>query len=743
MTAPFGGHIGDTAAESVPWWPEPVRAPKGSPNVVFIVLDDVGFADLGCYGSEINTPNIDRIAARGLRYTNFHTTAICSSSRACLLTGRNHHSVGMASVSNWDTGFPGSRGHVASSAGNLGEILRPFGYGTFAVGKWHLTSMREVSHGGPYDHWPLRRGFDRFYGFFDGANNWAPSDLVYDNHRVLPPDRPDYHLTEDLVDRSIEFVRDQVSVYPEKPFFLYFCPFACHCPYHAPQAFIDKQRGKYDRGWDVVRAERLARQKSLGVVPASTKLPPRNPDVEAWDDLTDDERAFTARIFEAYAAMLEHTDAEIGRLMAHLEKIGKLDDTLVVLVSDNGATREGGPLGDVNWYRSSNAMPLGDISAQMDQLDQVGGPLTGAVNATGWAMVGNTPLKRYKGNTHGGGVRDPLIVSWPARLAAGGQLRDQFCHMIDIVPTVLDLLGAPSPSSIGGVEQQPIEGSSLMATLDDPAEPTPKSVQYFEMHGHRGIWRDGWKAVTFHTPHTNFADDQWELYHLDDDVGECDDLAGEHPEIVAELVEQWWHEARKYNVLPLDDRLLERFLVRPPNPITDRTRFEYYDDAYIPTEAMPDLRDVSYTITAHIDHPHATSDGVIAACGDRHMGYAFYIKDGALNFHYNAAGDRSSVVSSAPVPLGPVTVSYRFDKTGHLEGTGSLFVDETEVGRGTVAPTIGVTFAPLGLAIGSGRASSVCVDYEGPFRYRGTIDRVVFDIGDDRETKSLPTYMND
>ena len=244
----------------------------------------------------------------------------------------------MASVSNWDTGFPGSRGHVASSAGNLGEILRPFGYGTFAVGKWHLTSMREVSHGGPYDHWPLRRGFDRFYGFFDGANNWAPSDLVYDNHRVLPPDRPDYHLTEDLVDRSIEFVRDQVSVYPEKPFFLYFCPFACHCPYHAPQAFIDKQRGRYDRGWDVVRAERLARQKSLGVVPAHTKLPPRNPDVEAWDDLSDDARAFTARIFEAYAAMLEHTDAEIGRLMAHLEKIGKLDDTLIVLVSDNGAT---------------------------------------------------------------------------------------------------------------------------------------------------------------------------------------------------------------------------------------------------------------------------------------------------------------------------------------------------------------------------------------------------------------------
>jgi arylsulfatase len=603
--------------------------------------------------------------------------------------------------------------------------------------------MREVSHGGPYDHWPLRRGFDRFYGFFDGANNWAPSDLVYDNHRVLPPDRPDYHLTEDLVDRSIEFVRDQVSVYPEKPFLLYFCPFACHCPYHAPQSFLEKQRGNYDRGWDVVREQRLARQKSLGIVPAHTKLPPRNPDVKAWDELTSEERAFTSRIFEAYAAMLEHTDAQIGRLIAYLERIGKLDNTVVVIVSDNGATREGGSLGDSNWYRSANVMSLGDVSAQIGQLDQIGGPYTGAVNATGWAMVGNTPLKRYKGNTHGGGVRDPLIISWPARLAARGELRDQFCHMIDIVPTVLELLGAAAAPTVAGVDQQPIEGKSLVPTLDDPAAPTPKSVQYFEMHGHRGIWRDGWKAVTFHTPGTDFADDRWELYHLDDDVGECDDLANEHPQLVADLVEQWWSEARKYNVLPLDDRLLERFLVRPPNPITDRRRFEYYDDVYIPTEAMPDTRNVSYTITAQLEHPTGTSDGVIAACGDRLMGYAFYIKDGHLRYHYNAAGDRSSVVSSTPVPVGRVTVQYRFDKTGHLTGMGSLFVDGNKVGEGTVGPTIGVTFAPLGLAIGSSRASSVCSDYEGPFRYRGTIESVVYDIGDDRETKSLPTYMND
>ena len=533
----FGGVIGDTFAESTPWWPEPARAPEGAPNVVVIVLDDVGFADFGCYGSEIPTPHIDAIAARGLRFTNFHTTAICSASRACLLTGRNHHSVGMGSVSNWDTGFPGSRGRVALSAGNLAEILRPSGYASFAVGKWHLTQMREASHGGPFEHWPLRRGFDRFYGFFDGANNWHPSDLVYDNHRVLPPQHDGYHLTGDLVDRSIEFIRDQVSVYPEKPFFLYFCPFACHCPTQAPAEFVERQRGRYDRGWDELRAERLERQKALGIVPAHTELPPRNPDVKAWDALSDDERNFTARIYESYAAMLEHTDHEIGRLLSFLERVGKRDDTIVVVVSDNGATREGGPLGDINWYRSANVMPMGAIATQADQLAVIGGPTTAPVNATGWSMVGNTPLKRYKGNTHGGGVRDPLIISWPARLTDHGGVRSQFCHIVDVLPTIVSLVGVPTPSVVNGVEQQPIEGQSMLDCIERRDAPTPKTVQYFEIHGNRAIWRDGWKAVTFHVPNTPFADDRWELYHLDRDVGECHDVAAQHPELLAELVD--------------------------------------------------------------------------------------------------------------------------------------------------------------------------------------------------------------
>ena len=743
MSETFRGVVGDTVAQSQPWWPPPPEAPAGAPNIVFIVLDDVGFADFGCYGSEIATPNIDALAARGLRYTNFHTTAICSASRACLLTGRNHHSVGMGSVSNWDTGFPGTRGRVALSAGNLAEILRPAQYSSFAVGKWHLTQMREASHGGPFEHWPLRRGFDRFYGFFDGANNWAPSDLVYDNHRVLPPERPDYHLTGDLVDHAIEFIRDQACVYPEKPFFLYFCPFACHCPTQAPAEFVARYRGRYDEGWDVVRAARLERQKQLGVVPADTVLPPRNPDVKPWDELTAAEREFTARIYESYGAMLEHTDYEVGRLIDYIASIGKGDDTLFVVTSDNGATREGGPLGDVNWYRSANVLPLGDIADQRDQLGAVGGPTTGPVNATGWSMVGNTPLKRYKGNTHGGGIRDPLVISWPSRLDDHGGIRAQFCHIIDVLPTVLEMAGVHPPAEVNGVAQQPIEGVSFRDSLGDAAAPTRKSVQYFEMHGSRGIWRDGWKAVTFHVPNTPFDDDKWELYHLDRDVGECHNLAAERPELLRELVDAWWEEARRYGVLPLDDRILERFLVRPPNPITDRRRFVYYAGAYIPTEAMPDVRNVSFSISADVERTAPGGDGVIAACGDRLMGYALYIKDGFLKFHYNAAGSGSDVASPSRLPAGRLDIGFAFERTGALHGVGHLSVGGAVIASAPIGPTIGVTFAPLGLAIGHSRASSVTPDYEGRFPYQGLLHNVVFEIDDDRDPTMIPTYMND
>ncbi|MEO8695441.1 MAG: sulfatase/phosphatase domain-containing protein, partial [Acidimicrobiales bacterium] len=419
------------------------------------------------------------------------------------------------------------------------------------------------------------------------------------------------------------------------------------------------------------------------------------------------------------------------------------DDTMVILVSDNGATREGGSLGDVNWYRSANVMPLGSIAEQIGQLDDVGGPNTAPVNATGWSMVGNTPLKRYKGNTHGGGIRDPLIISWPARLVDHGGIRSQFCHIIDVLPTVVALAGVEVPATINGIDQQPIEGVSLAKCVDSPTVASPKGAQYFEMHGNRGIWRDGWKAVTFHVPNTPFDNDRWELYHLDRDVGECHDVAAEHPLLVAELVDAWWQEARKYSVLPLDDRILERFLVSPPNPITDRRRFVYYAGAYVPTEAMPDVRNVSFEIRARLDRAPGSGDGVIAACGDRLMGYAFYIKDGHLRFHYNAAGSHSFVRSSTDLPHGNLSVSFGFEKTGPLRGTGRLFVGGDEIAAATIGPTIGVTFAPLGLSIGMGRASAVANDYDGRFAFQGKLHEVVFVVGDDRGATEIPTYMND
>jgi arylsulfatase A-like enzyme len=743
----FPGVVGRTVRDSTPWWPAPVAAPPGSPNIVVIVVDDVGFADLGCFGSEIETPNIDRLAASGLRYNNFHTTALCSPTRACLLTGRNHHSVGMGVVTNWDTGFPGYRGRIARSAGTLAEILRPAGYNTFATGKWHLTPPEETTAAGPFDQWPVQRGFDRFYGFLDGATDqWTP-DLVHDNHPVEPPSRPGYHLTEDIVTRSIQLVRDQVSAHPEKPFFLYMCFGTAHYPLHAPREHVDKYRGTFDRGWDTCRAERLARQTELGIVPAGTELAPRMAGVPAWDELDPDERRLCARLQEAYAGMLDHTDAHIGRFLDSLVDVGQHEQTLVVFLSDNGATLEGGRVGSVNWLRYINGLPDDDLDEALAVLDDIGGPTTSPVYPMGWGQAGNTPLKRFKQNTHGGGVRDPLIVSWPGRITDGGAIRTQYCHAVDVVPTVVDVLGIDPPAELGGVPQQPIEGVSLAPTFGDPAAPSAKQVQYFEMLGNRAVWRDGWKAVTYHAPGQDFDDDRWELYHVAEDFSECHDLASQFPERLDELVDLWWAEAGRHQVLPLDDRILERFHVPKPRPITDRSTFTYYPGARIPSSASPDVRNVSYTITAHVDRPASgghrlddgragdgrAGDGVIVSCGDRFSGYALFVHDDRLVHDYNCGGVHHVVRSSTPLPTGPSTLEFRFTRTGHLQGVGSLHVDGHEVGSAPIPRTLGTTVGPTGVSIGRSALSPVSDLYDRPFEFAGTIAKVVFEIGDDRE----------
>jgi arylsulfatase A-like enzyme len=725
MESHAGGQVGRTYHDSVPWWPAPVTAPAGAPNIVVIVLDDVGFSDFGCFGSDLRTPAIDGVADAGVRFTNFHTTAICSPTRACLLTGLNHHAVGMGVVSNWDTGFPGYRGRIAVDVPTLADRLRGAGYSTMAIGKWHLAPTDETTLAGPYDHWPLQRGFDRFYGFFDGAtDHWVP-DLVRDNSRIDPPRADGYHLSEDLGREAELFVRQHASVHPEKPFFLYLAFGAAHYPLQAPPPYLERVRGRYDDGWDIARARRFERQLELGVVPQGTALPPRNDDVLPWDELPVEHQRLACRLQEAYAAMLEHTDEQIARVLGALDAVGKRDDTLVVVLSDNGAAFEGGPLGSLNYMRKVNGLPPIDLDTDLDRIDEIGGPTTSASYPTGWAMVSNTPLKRYKQKTHGGGIRDPLIVSWPSGIDARGAVRDQFAHAIDVAPTLLDLAG------VATADEVPMHGASLAPALRAADAPPPRPTQYFEMVGNRGIWHEGWKAVTSHVAGTPFDDDRWELYHLERDFSEHHDLAAAEPRRLEEMVARWWEEAERYDVLPLDDRVLERFLVPKPRPITDRREFVYYAPLRVPSDGMPDVRNVSYSITAVVER-RAGDDGVIVACGDRFSGYALFVQDGRVVHDYNTVGTHHVVTSDSVLPEGMVELAYLFDKTGDLVGRGRLLVDGVEVAAADVGPTLGRHLTPMGMAIGSNPLSAVSPRYDAPFPFAGTIRTVRFRIGDDR-----------
>ncbi len=729
--AAFKGRVGRTIADSTPWWPDADTPAAGTPDVVMVVFDDVGFSDFGCFGSEISTPTLNELAAGGLRYNNFHTTALCSPTRACLMTGRNHHSVGMGVVSNWDTGFPGYRGRVSKGAGTLAEVLRLGGYATLAVGKWHLTSMDETSAAGPYDQWPLGRGFNRYYGFLDGAtSHWVP-DLVHDNHRIDPPRREGYHLSEDLVDRAIEFVSDQVSVLPEQPLFLYLCFGTAHSPLHAPADYIGRYEGRFDRGWDVVRAERLRRQVDLGVVPAGTELAPRNPGVVPWDDLSREQQRSAARFQEVYAAMIEHADAQLGRLVEALRSMGRFDNTLLIALSDNGATLEGGADGSANYFRWVNGLGSEDLDARLAGLSELGGPTTYPVYPMGWGQASNTPLKRYKQNTHAGGVRDPLIVSWPAGLGDPGAVRHSFCHAVDVMPTILDVVGVGVPAQINGVAQVPVEGTSFAPTLIDSEGATTKHVQYFEMLGNRGIWQDGWKAVAYHAPGTSFDDDRWELYHLDEDFSECHDLAEQFPERLEELRQRWWAEAEINSVLPLDDRILERFLVDKPRLITGRKRFIYYPGARIPGETAASPMDVSYVIHAEIDPYQSGRQGVLICHGDRFSGYSLFVADGYLFHDYNCAGEHTVLRSDRRVPSGTERLSYSFQKTGRLQGTATILFDGEAAGEGDIAPTLGIHINATGVSVGCDRYGPVSALYDCPYAFESGLRRVVMEIGDD------------
>lgn len=634
------GRIGRTLAESEPWFPRPNHPGPDAPNVVVVLLDDTGFAQFGCYGSDIDTPNIDALASDGLQFTNFHVTPLCSPTRAALLTGRSHHAVGMRGLSNFETGFPHQRGHIADEASTIAEVLHDEGYATFCVGKWHLAPMEQCSAAGPFDQWPLARGFDRFYGFLEGETDQFHPDLVCDNHHIDPPGTPadGYHLSEDLVDQLLAMLADSTSVRPDRPFFAYLAFGATHAPHQAPAEYMAKYRGRYDDGWDVHRQRCYERQLATGVIPEGTVLSGRNPGVDAWDELPETQQRLAARLQEAFAAFLDHTDDQIGRLVAGLEALDQLDNTVLVVMSDNGASQEGGPFGVMHEMKFFNGI-LETPDEAIDRIDDIGGEHSHTNYPWGWSQCGNTPFRWYKGTTHEGGVHVPMIVHWPNGLNEDerGARRDQFVHASDVAPTIYDLVGITPPETRRGLEQMPITGRSFASAIGDAEAPATNALQYFEMFGSRAIIEDGWKAVCRHLQGADYDTEPWELYDLSNDRSETNDLAATDPERLARMIDLWWSEAERNGVLPLDDRLLELFGVRfrddSPHP-ADR-RYHYVPPtppmlmSPMPAQASASIGGRNFDLTA--DVTIGTDDaGVLYATGTGNSGLSLFVQDSTL-----------------------------------------------------------------------------------------------------------------
>jgi len=746
MPPESGPVIGRYASESTPWWPEPPRAKDGSPNILYIVLDDVGYGQLSCFGGLCETPNLDRLAANGLRYSNFHTTALCSPTRACLLTGRNHHANAMGGIVEFSFGFPGYNATIPFENGFLSEMLTPHGYSAYAVGKWHLTPHPDNNMAARKDRWPLGRGFERFYGFMGGdTDQWHP-ELVYDNHQVEPHKTPEegYHLTEDLADRAIEFVTDLRNVAPTRPFFLYFCTGAGHAPHHAPHEWIEKYRGKFDMGWDKAREMVFERQREMGIVSQGTELTPRPHWIQEWETLSADEKRLYSRMMEVFAGFISHTDHQIGRLLSFLEETGDLDNTLVVAISDNGASAEGGPHGTLNEATFFNRVPE-SVEENLARIDELGSPTTFNHYPFGWAWAGNTPFQRWKREVHEGGVADPCIVHWPKGIKARGEVRGQYVHAIDITPTVLELLEIDPPKEIKGFTQSAIQGASFAASLDDPAAPNERETQYYEMLGNRAVYHRGWKAVTYHgtegmiydgvtDPYRSFDLDDWELYHVENDFSEANDLAREHPEKLRELQDLWWVEAAKNNVLPINARTVGARAARP-RVGGSRRRFVYYPGGTpVDLDAAVNTKNRSHSITAEVVMPDSGGEGVLLASGGRFGGFALYVKDGFLHYAYNFLGSEIyQVTSSERVPAGACTLVFSFEKTGTAwvgaGGIARLYINGRPAGEGELPRTIPF-FAGLSERLQCGRqeGTTTCDDYRAPFAFTGLLKRVTVDV---------------
>ncbi len=729
----------------------PKRAPEGAPNVLFVLYDDTGLAAWSPFGGGINMPTLQRLADNGLIYSQWHTTALCSPTRSTLLTGRNHHLTGNAAITETANGFPGAHGRIPEQCATIGQVLQENGWSTFWIGKNHNVPEQDVASGASRKQWPTQLGFDRYYGFLGGeTNQWYP-DLVEDNHFTEAPYGPDkgYHLSKGLTDKALEYIRDQKATNPSKPWFMWFCPGANHAPHHAPAEYIAKYKGKFDEGYDAYRKWVLPRMIAKGVIPKGTDLTKFNPlppnisapadYVRPWNELKPEEKKLFSRLAEVYAGFSEYTDAQVGRIVDYLEQTGQLENTVIIYAADNGASGEGSPNGSVNENKFFNGYP-DELAENLKYLDKMGGPDTYEHYPTGWAAAFSTPFKMFKRySEYAGGTSDPLVISWPKGIKARGEVRNQYHHSTDIVPTILDICGLQMPKVHNGVAQYPLSGVSMKYTFDaTPDAATQKHVQYYAMLGTRAIWKDGWKAVTLHAPLVGkgkFDQDEWELYHVDVDRSESKNLAKENPGKLKELIDAWNDEADKNLVLPIDDRTaLEILGLERPSEEKARERYLYYPGtAPVPEGVAANVRGRSFKIISDVEITDAGASGVIFAHGSRFGGHSLFIKDRKLQYVYNFLGIRpeQKMVSNISLSPGKYTLGMEFvrestGKNGEQIGKGKLYINDKLVAEMPMRTQAGkFTLSGDGLCIGFDSGDAVSSEYTTPGTFKGGNIQVV------------------
>jgi arylsulfatase A-like enzyme len=737
------------------------RAPEGAPNVLVVLYDDTGQAAWSPYGGRIEMPTMQRLADDGLTYSQWHTTALCSPTRSCFLTGRNHHQNGFASISETAFGFPGYSSHIPPENAPMATVLRDAGWSTFWVGKNHNVPVDEWTMGASKKNWPLGMGYDRFYGFVGGeTNQWYP-DLAEDNHYIDQPYGPEdgYHLSKDLADKALSFIRDAKQSEPDKPWYLWFCPGANHAPHHAPQEFIDEYKGKFDDGYEAYREWVLPRMIERGILPEGTELTPLNPMpdgtfhpgdvVRPWDELSDEEKALFSRMAETFAGFSEYTDHQVGRIVDYLEQSGQLENTLIIYCADNGASGEGSPNGSVNENKVFNSYP-DRIEDNLPLIDTLGTPDAYNHYPTGWAAAFSTPYRMFKRYVYQGGIADPLVIHWPAGIKSRGEVRHQYHHCTDIVPTILDCCGVEMPKVVNGAEQTPLPGVSMRYSFDaEPDAPTEKITQYYEMFGHRALWHNGWKTATVHGPMSgsgSFENDTWQLFHTDEDRSEAHDLAAEHPDKVEELKAMWYAEAGKYNVLPLNSypmagpKVLEFFARQYHVAVPKTGRYTYYPGTLeVPEHSAANTHVGSFMVLADVTIDDADAHGVIFAQGSRFGGHAMYLKDGKLHYTYNflGIGEEQTLTAGVPEP-GRHILGIEFDREGVDDdvqpfGTTKLHIDDEVVGEMHMrVMAIQFSLCGEGLCIGYDGGDAVSRTYEPKFEFTGgTIAQVEFNVAEE------------